>query len=82
MSYKLSIITPQGLIFEDTVDSVAVSGLMGGFEVFSNHEPIVAALKEGQVKVRFQGGEKVFNTQSGVLEVKPDHQVLVLVDSA
>ena len=34
------------------------------------------------IKVRKGGGEEVFGTGSGILEVMPDHNVLVLVDSA
>ena len=82
MSFKLSIITPAGIAFEGAVDSLAVSGLEGGFEVFSNHTSMLAALKEGAIKVRKDSGEQIFKAASGILEVMPDHNVLVLVDSA
>ena len=82
MSFQLSLITPEGRIFEDTVDSIAAPGLLGGFEVYSGHEALLAALKEGKLKVRKGGSEQIFTTGSGVLEVMPDHSVLALVDSA
>ena len=82
MSFQLSFITPAGKVLEDTVDSVSAPGLEGGFEVFSGHMSMVAALKEGKIKVRKNGKEEIFNTASGILEVMPDHNVLVLVDSA
>jgi len=82
MAFKLSFITPAGKVLEDTVDSLAAPGLEGGFEVFSGHVPLVAALKQGRIKVRKSGGEEIFTTGSGILEVMPDHNVLVLVDSA
>ncbi len=82
MSFQLSLITPEGKIFEDTVDSVAAPGLLGGFEVYSGHAALLAALKEGKFKIRRGGSEQVFTTGSGVLEVTPDHNVLALVDSA
>ncbi len=82
MSFQLSIITPQGKAFEGTVDSVAAPGLEGGFEVYSGHAAIVYALKEGKMKVRHGGSEQILSTASGVLEVAPDHNVTVLVDSA
>ena len=82
MSFKLSVITPSGIIFEDTVESVAAPGLEGGFEVFTNHTSMLTALKEGKIKIRKSGGEQIFNAASGILEVLPDHNVLVLVDSA
>jgi F-type H+-transporting ATPase subunit epsilon len=82
MSFQLSIITPQGKAFEGKVDSVAAAGLEGGFEVLSGHAAIVAALKEGKTKIRLEGREQVLSTASGVLEVAPDHNVTILVDSA
>lgn len=82
MSYYLDIITPSGKIFENTVDSLYASGLQGGFEVYSNHQAMLTALKEGDLRVRREGKEIIFKCASGILEVKPDHQVIVLVDSA
>lgn len=82
MSFQLSIVTPSGKVYEDSVDSVAAPGLLGGFEVYSGHSSLVAALKDGKLKVRKAGQEQVFATASGILEVMPDHNVLVLVDSA
>ena len=82
MSFHLSIITPQGKVFDDTVDSVAVTGYEGDFEVYTKHAFIVSALKAGKIKVR-KDGEKVFTTSSGILEVvPPEHNVTILVDSS
>lgn len=82
MSFQLSVITPQGKVYEDSVDSLAATGLAGGFEVYSNHAPFLTGLKEGFLKIRKNGKEDVYQTASGILEVKPDHHVLVLVDAA
>ena len=82
MSFQLLVITPQGKVYEDTVDSVAAIGIDGGFEVYSNHAAFLTGLKEGVLKIRKNAREEIFKTASGILEVKPDHQVLVLVDSA
>ena len=82
MSFQLSILTPAGKAYEDTVDSVSAPGIEGGFTVMSKHMAFVAALKDGQIKVKKGGSEQVFATASGILEVMPDHNVLILVDSA
>ena len=47
MSFKLSIVAPSGKIFEDTVDSIAVCGTDGAFEVYSKHMPLISTLKAG-----------------------------------
>ncbi len=82
MSFQLSILTPAGKVYEDTVDSVSATGLEGGFQVLTGHMALLAALKEGQLKVRKADKEQVFTAASGIFEVMPDHNVLVLVDSA
>ena len=82
MSYPLSIVTPSGMVYENIVDSLYASGLQGGFEVYTNHQAMLVALTDGELRVRKEGKESVFKCSSGILEVRPDHQVLVLVDSS
>jgi F-type H+-transporting ATPase subunit epsilon len=55
MSFKLSIVSPVGKILEDTVDSVALPGTEGAFEIYSKHMPFIASLKAGRVRVRHSG---------------------------
>ena len=79
--FPLSIVTPSGKVFEDKVESLAAPGLTGGFEVYSNHMPMVAALKTGVVRVKKEGKDsKSFTIDSGVLEVNANHDVLLLAD--
>jgi F-type H+-transporting ATPase subunit epsilon len=81
-SYQLSILTPQGEIFKDKVEFVSVQGQLGGFGVFAGHAPIISALDRGVLKIIAEGKDKFFAHATGVLEVKPDHDVLILVDEA
>ncbi|MBF0489052.1 MAG: ATP synthase F1 subunit epsilon [Candidatus Omnitrophica bacterium] len=79
--FQLSIVTPSGKVFEETVESLAAPGLMGGLEVYSNHEPMLCALKGGLVRIRKDGKNiKVLTIDSGVLEVDATHNVLLLAD--
>ncbi len=82
MSYKLSITAPTGKVFEDTVDSIAVIGTEGGFEVFSKHMPLISTLKPGRVRVRRAGRETAYEITSGILEVDLEHNVTLLADQA
>jgi F-type H+-transporting ATPase subunit epsilon len=82
MSFKLSIVAPSGKILEDTVDSVAVIGTEGAFEVYTGHMPIVSTLKAGRVRVRRDGRETAFEITSGILEVDLKHNVTLLADQA
>ena len=82
MSFKLSIITPAGAVFDGDVDSLAAPGLEGGFEVYSGHAAMMTALTSGQASVKQQGKTLTFTIDSGILEVTPQHQVLLLADQA
>jgi len=82
MSFKLSIISPSGKLFEDTVDSIAVPGIEGAFEVYSGHEPLIASLKSGRARVRQADHETAYAITSAVLEVDSKHNVTLLADEA
>jgi F-type H+-transporting ATPase subunit epsilon len=82
MSFKLSIVSPSGKIFEDTVDSIAVSGTEGNFEVYGRHMPLISSLKAGRARVRHAGRETAYDITSGILEVDLQHNVTLLADQA
>ncbi len=82
MSYKLTIVSPNGKIFEDTVDSMAVIGTEGGFEVYGRHMPLISSLKAGKARVRQAGRETAYEITSGILEVDFAHNVTLLADQA
>ncbi|MBF0504486.1 MAG: ATP synthase F1 subunit epsilon [Candidatus Omnitrophica bacterium] len=80
MSFQLSIVSPDGRVFDDTVDSVSIPGIEGGFEVYSQHTPLISVLKSGHARIR--RGEQVtaYVISSGILEVTPQHDVVLLAD--
>ena len=82
MSFKLSIVAPTGKIFEDTVDSIAVPGTEGAFEVFSKHMSLISSLKAGRARVRQAGRETAYDITSGILEIDLEHNVTLLADQA
>jgi|GEM_PF-2247311 len=82
MSFKLSIVAPSGKVFEETVDSIALNGTEGGFEIYSRHTPLITSIKAGPARVRHAHRETVFDITSGVLEVDLEHNVTLLADQA
>ncbi|MDE1921200.1 MAG: ATP synthase F1 subunit epsilon [Candidatus Omnitrophica bacterium] len=82
MSFKLSIVAPSGKIFENTVDSVALPGAEGAFEVYSMHTPLISTLKAGRARVRRGDKETAYEITSGILEVDLEHNVTLLADQA
>ena len=81
-SYHLTIVTPLGEIFNGRVESISAHGQLGHFGVLAGHAAMISALAKGVLKITSEGTDKFFVHQTGILEVKPDHDVLILVDDA
>ena len=81
-TYQLLIVTPTGKVFDDKVLSLTAPGALGLFGVLANHAPMLTSLKNGVLKLRQEAGEKFFTLGTGILEVNPKHDVLILADSA
>lgn len=47
----LEVVSPEAVLFSSEVDSIAVPGADGEFQMLNNHAPIVSTLKEGTVKI-------------------------------
>ncbi len=91
---KLDIVSPEGVLFSGEVDSIAVPGVNGTFEMLNNHAPIVAILTQGDVRIKgndllideevqdkfkITTGEVVLPIQSGTVEMK-NNKVIVLAE--
>ncbi len=90
----LEIVSPEATLFKGDVESIAVPGVNGEFEMLNDHAPIVSLLKEGHVKIygditleeevedKFTKGDKRgmwLAINSGTIEMK-DNKVIVLAD--
>lgn len=80
--YSCLLITPQGKIFDDQVESVLAPGSEGLFEVLASHTPFISTLKKGVLKIVHNAQARLFDIGSGILEVGPTGKVLILADSA
>ncbi len=81
-TYKATIISPLGKIFENTVESLTAPGADGLFGVLARHAPMVKILGKGNIRLKGPGFEQIFAVDSGVLEVSQKGEVLVLADNA
>jgi F-type H+-transporting ATPase subunit epsilon len=81
MSLKLKIVSPEKVEFNGEAEIVKVPGLMGIFEVLSNHAPIVSALQEGLVEFVTKEGRKELAITGGFVEVQKN-DVNICVEKA
>jgi len=78
----LEIITPDKKIFEGEVKLIQLPGSKGGFEILTNHAPIISTLDKGTIKIQdMNNNEQLFEVDGGVVENK-SNKIIVLVESA
>lgn len=68
---KLKIISPDKVLFSGEVERIIVPGMMGRFEVLTNHAPIISILEKGSVAYDVVNGERSeLQISGGFIEVQ------------
>lgn len=75
------IVTPERVVFEDTVDAAILPTTEGEITVLPHHIPLVALLKAGVLRLKKGAEEMPLAVSGGVIEVDGKH-VVVLADTA
>jgi F-type H+-transporting ATPase subunit epsilon len=81
MPIKLEIVTPERLVFDETVDGVTLPGSEGELGVLPNHAPLVSTLGVGELRIRTGSSEDWFAIVGGFVQVLPD-KVVVMAETA
>lgn len=78
-SYKFTILSLKGRVFEGSVESAAMPGLQGRFAVLAGHAPMIAAVVPGLTEVRDSAGAThLFFTANGYAEVTREETTLLV----
>lgn len=91
----LEIVSPEAVLFSAEINSVAVPGVNGEFQILNNHAPVVSVLKDGEIKIegsnlsinekfedkfsKSDDGKLVFSINSGTLELN-ENKAIILAD--
>jgi F-type H+-transporting ATPase subunit epsilon len=81
MPIKLEIVTPERLVFDETVDGVTLPGSEGELGVLPHHAPLVSTLGVGELRIRNGANEDWFAIVGGFVQVLPD-KVVVMAETA
>lgn len=73
----VEVITPDKVLFSGEAISIKLPGSGGAFEALANHAPLISSLDRGQVVVRTDSGEEIFEVSGGIVEVL-NNKVVVL----
>ncbi len=93
LSFK--IVTPEGIAYEDSIERVTIPTMAGEITVLSRHTPLVTLLRQGEMTIVKRDEDSIapgsagsgfhtvhFAVTRGLVEVRPDSEVVVLADSA
>ena len=82
-TFDVSLVTPDGPVFEGEVEMLIVPGAAGEIGVLARHAPLIALLKAGSTRVHVKRNGEVheFATGPGFFKVEQD-RALALVDDA
>ena len=79
--FKLSIVSPEKVLYEDMVESLVVPGTAGYLGILSNHAPLITSLQVGKTEIRDANKvEKIAAISGGFLEVS-NNAATILADS-
>ncbi|EKD63054.1 MAG: hypothetical protein ACD_51C00355G0005 [uncultured bacterium] len=74
---KLQILTIEKRVFDGEVQSVVVPTQAGMIEVLERHEPLVSAIKEGELKIKKKTGEEYLAVAGGFIKVTAEKAVIL-----
>jgi len=77
---NLEIITPEKIIYKDSVDSITVPGTKGMFQVLKDHAPLMSTIEIGVITLNKSDEKTYLTTAGGTIEVLKNN-VLILADS-
>ena len=81
-NFDISLVTPDGAVFDGEAQMIVVPGAAGEIGVLARHAPLVATLKAGSTRIHLSETEVVeFATGPGFFKVELD-RALALVDDA
>ena len=80
-TFDLSVVTPEGSVFDGEAQMVVVPGAAGEIGVLPRHAPLVAMLKAGETRIKAENAGTALATGPGFFKVQRD-RAIVLVDDA
>lgn len=75
-TFKLEILTPKREFYSGNVEAVTFLLEDGEMTVLAEHEPMLAALKIGEMKIKTDDGWKSAFASDGFVEVRPDETLI------
>ena len=78
---NVSVISPENVLFEGTVDSVVAPAFDGEIGILTGHAPLMTLLGKGVLRLGASGSGRSYNVEGGFLQVADD-EVRVVTEKA
>ena len=75
--FHLQIVTPDGLILDEMVESILVRSEMGDIEIMAGHADLFASLGIGRARIRSASGSRIGSAAGGFISVSSGEVKLV-----
>jgi F0F1-type ATP synthase epsilon subunit len=79
-TFKLTVSTPQGNLFEREITMLSLYGTEGSLAVMANHIPFITTTKAGQVKISTEEEELLADATGGILTVTHEGTTLLCTE--
>ena len=80
-SISLEIVTPERLVLKDEIDFVVLPAAEGELGILPGHTPLLAQLKDGELRITRNDETRLFAVSGGFAEVHPS-KVAVFAETA
>lgn len=78
MNFKLEIITPEKIVYSDTVDMVSVPSSTGTLGILPRHANLFALLTHGEIKIKQGDKTNFLSIGSGYVQVTKSKTVILV----
>lgn len=68
-TFDVTLVSPEQILYKGTAREVIIPAKEGTMTVLARHAPLLAALKNGILKITGESSEKKFNIENGFIEV-------------
>lgn len=76
---QLTIVSPERVLFDGSVEMVTLPGTLGSFTVLPDHAPIISSLESGEIKYSADKKIESIEIKGGFVEVK-DNLISICVE--
>ena len=80
-TFKLDILTPYGKYFSRQVNYLEVRSDLSVLGIYPDHAPLISTLTISSMKIKFDDSTFEYAIGGGVIFVKKDNEVVLLLDS-